>query len=133
MSYDRPNRIKYSAYFDAGNNGNESWAFTGPKGKKGYLHDYGIEGVTEVFTTGASIAIGTASDPDAYGNELDLGALAADYGTFSVRTQYSEHADGFAALMLDRDLPADTKFVMTVVDDAASGMGTFFVIVDWAD
>lgn len=133
MSYDRPNRIKYQVTFDAGNNGNESWAYTGPKGKKGYLYDYGIEGVTEAFTSGASIAIGTASDADAYGNELDLGALAIDYGTFSVRTQYAEHADGFTSLMLDRNLPADTKFVMTVVDDASAGIGTFFVIVDWAD
>lgn len=133
MSYDRPNRIKYAVAFDAGNNGNESWAFTGPKGKAGRLWDYGIEGVTEVFTADASVAIGTASDADAYGNELALGTLAADYGTFSVRTQYAEHDAGFATYMLDRELPADTKFVMTVVDDASSGIGTFFVIVDWQD
>lgn len=135
MSYDKPNRIKYQVTFDAGNNGNESWAFQGPKGKKGRLHDYGIEAVTEVFTTGASIAIGTAADPDAYGDELSLAAVAADVGNYSVRTLYDEIADAtsFDALMLNRDLPADTVFVMTCVDDAASGIANFFVIVDWAD
>lgn len=133
MSYDKPNRITYRITFDAGNNGNESWAFTGPKGKTGRLHDYGIEGVTEVFTTGASIAIGTAADPDAYGDELALTSLAADYGTYSIRKLYHEQDAGFSTYMLNRDLPADTVFVMTCVDDAATGIGTLFVTVDWQD
>lgn len=133
MSYDKPNRIKYAVEFDAGNNGNESWAFTGPKGKAGRLWDYGIEGVTEVFTTGASVAVGSASDADAYGEELALTSLAADYGTYSIRSLYNEQDSGFSTQMVNRELPADTKFVLTVVDDAATGIGTFFVIVDWQD
>lgn len=133
--YDNPNRIKYQVTYDAGNTANESWAFTGPKGKKGRLYDYGVEGVTEVFTTGASLAIGTASDADAYGEELSLASVAADVGTYSVRALYDEVADAtsFDALMVQRDLPANTKFVMTLVDDAATGIGNFFVIIDWAD
>jgi hypothetical protein len=133
--YDNPNRIKYQVTYDAGNTANEAWHFTGPKGKKGRLYDYGVEGITEAFTTGASLAIGTASDADAYGNELALDSVAIDAGTVSVRSLYDEIADAtsFDALMLDRNLPANTKFVMTLVDDAATGIGTFFVVVDWAD
>lgn len=136
MSYDRPNRIKYQVTYDAGNTANESWAFKGPKGKSGVLYDYGVEGITEVFTSEASLAIGTGSDADAYGDEFPVTAAAgatADVGTHSVRSLYAEHDAGFATYMLDRQLPADTKFVMTLVDDAATGIGTFFVIVDWQD
>lgn len=136
MSYNNPNRIKYQVTFDAGNNGNESWAFTGPKGKKGRLWDYGIEAITEVYTSGGSIAIGTAADPDAYGDEFPTTAAAgatADVGTHSVRSLYAETDAGFSTYMLEQELPADTAFVMTCVDDAASGIATYFVIVDWAD
>lgn len=138
MSYDKPNRQKYAVTFDAGNNGNEAWYFKGPKGKKGRLVDYGVEAITEAFTTGASLAIGTASDADAYGDEFPLTAAAGatlDVGTHSVRSLYDEIADAtnFNTYMVARDLPADTAFVMTCVDDAASGIATFFVIVDWAD
>ena len=136
MAYDKPNRIKYQVTFDAGNNGNESWAFTGPKGKSGVLWDYGIEAITEVYTTGGSVAIGTAGDADAYGDEFPTTAAAgatADVGTHSVRGLYAEHADGFSTYMLNRQLPADTVFVMTAVDDAATGIANYFVIVDWQD
>lgn len=136
MSYNNPNRIKYQVTFDAGNNGNESWAFTGPKGKKGRLWDYGIEAITEAFTTGASLAIGTAGDADAYGDEFPLTASAGatlDAGTFSIRKLYNENDDGFATYMLAPELPANTAFVMTCVDDAATGIAVFFVIVDWQD
>ena len=133
MSYDKPNRIKYSKTFDAGNNGNEAFYFSGPKGKVGRLWDYGVEGVTEAFTANASVSVGNSGDPNAYGEVLALGALAVDSGTFSVRSQYGEHEAGFATNMVDREIPADTPFCLDVIDDAAAGIADFFVIVDWQD
>lgn len=132
MSYDRPNRIKYAFHFDAGNNGNEEFVIKGPKGKAGRLWDYGVEGVTEAFTADCTIAIGTASDPDAYGNEFPMADLAVNTPK-SIRTEYTENDSGFATYMLAQDLPKDTAVYMTIVDDSTSGIGTFFVVIDWAD
>lgn len=132
MSYDRPNRMKYSFHFDAGNNGDEEFVIIGPKGKAGRLWDYGVEGVTEAFTADCTIAIGTSSDPDAYGDEFAMGALAVNTPK-TIRTTYAEHDTGFTTYMLDRELPADTAVYMTIVDDSTSGIGDFFLIVDWQD
>jgi len=132
MSYDRPNRMTYAFKFDAGNNGNETFTVKGPKGKKGRLWDYGVYGVTEAFTADCTIAIGTASDPDAYGEEFAMGALALDTPK-SIRTTYDEHDSGFSTYMVDRNLPADTAVVMTIVDDSTSGIAEFFMTIDWAD
>lgn len=132
MSYDRPNRQKYSVRFDAGNNGNETWVIHGPKGKKGYLYDYGVEMITEAFTADCTLSVGTASDPDAYGDEFPMNAQAIDT-TRSIRTTYAEHDDGFSTYMLNRVIPADTPVHLVCVDDSTSGIGNFFCIIDWAD
>lgn len=130
MSYDHPNRIKYAFQFDAGNNGNEEFVVKGPKGKKGRLWDYGVEGVTEAFVADCTLAVGTSTDPDAYGEELAMGALAAN-GVKSVRADHAEPSDGFDALMVDRNIPADTPVYLTIVDDSTSGIATFYAIIDW--
>ncbi len=134
MSYDKPNRQKYAFYFDAGNNGNETWSIKGPKGKAGRLHDWGVEGVVEAFTADAQLSVGTAADPDAFGEELAFGVVAVDTME-SVRTLYSEQDSGFTALIgaSGLDIPADTLVQLTLTDDAAAGMGTFFMIIDWQD
>lgn len=134
MSYDNPNRQKYAFHFDAGNNGDETFTVKGPKGKKGRLYDYGVEGVTEAFTADAQISVGTAADPDAYGEEIAVGVLAVDT-VKSLRTLYDPIADqtSFDALLVEPELPKDTAVVLKVVDDAAAGIGTFFMIIDWAD
>lgn len=134
MSYDKPNRQKYSFYFDAGNNGNESWSIKGPKGKAGRLVDYGVEGVVEAFTQDAQVSVGTAADVDHYGEEIALGALAVDT-VKSLRTLYDPQADkaAFDALLVIPEIAADTLVQLTVVDDAAAGMGSFFMIIDWND
>lgn len=134
MSYEKPFRQKYAVAFDAGNNGDESWAFKGPKGKKGRLIDYGVEGITEAFTANAQISVGTGADPDAYGEEIAVGAQAVDT-VLSLRTLYDPGKDktAYDALVVGPVLPADTLFFLKVVDDAAAGIGTFFVIVDWDD
>ena len=132
MSYDRPNRQKFSVRFDAGNNGNEVWVVHGPKGKEGRLWDYGVEGVTEAFTADCTLSVGTAADPDAYGDEFPMNALAIDTQR-SIRSVFNEHAAGFATYMLAPDIPADTPVHLTLVDDSTTGIGNFFVVIDWAD
>lgn len=132
MSYDNPKRQTYAFKFDAGNNGNEEFVIKGPKGKSGRLWDYGVYGVTEAFTADCTIAIGTASDPNAYGLELPMDALAAN-GVKSVRTTYRETDAGFSTYMVNRTLPKDTAVYLTVVDDSTSGIGEFFVTIDWDD
>jgi len=134
MSYDKPNRIKYTFAFDAGNNGDDTFTVYGPKGKAGRLWDYGVECITEAFTSGGSLAIGDGSDPNRFGLELSTGATAAD-GKLGVRALYDEVADAasFDALMVDRNIPADTAVTGTIVDDSATGIGVYFVIVDWDD
>lgn len=132
MSYDKPNRQKYAFFYDAGNTANETFSIKGPKGKAGRLWDYGIEGVVEAFTADASLAIGTAADPDAYGEELAFGVAAVDT-VESIRTLYTEHDSGFTTQMVNREIPADTLVQMTIVDDASTGQATFFCIIDWQD
>lgn len=132
MSYDKPNRIKYAFNFDAGNAGNETFTVKGPKGKAGRLWDYGVEGVYEAFVADCTLSIGTAADPDAYGDELAFGGLALE-GVSSVRSLYDEVADAtsFDALMVAREIPANTYVQLTIVDDSTTGMGSFFVVIDW--
>ncbi|MGH6791584.1 MAG: hypothetical protein ACRECF_02460 [Methyloceanibacter sp.] len=125
---------KYSFRFDAGNNGNETFTIFGPKGKKGRLVNYGVEAITEAFVAECTIAVGTAADPDAYGDEIALGAQAVDT-VESLRTLYDPVADkaAFDALLVQPHLPADTAVVMTVVDDTTSGIGEFFMEIVWDD
>lgn len=138
MSYDNPNRQKYSfGNFDFGGGANETFSVKGPKGKAGRLWDYGVEGVIEVFegtTTTPKIAVGTTSDPDAYGDELDLDGVA-DNDYKSVRSTYAEHDTGFTTQMVDRDLPADTEIYVTCTAGVGSptGQGVPFVVIDWAN
>jgi hypothetical protein len=130
--YDKPNRQKYSFRFDAGNNGNETFSIFGPKGKTGRLVDYGCEGITEAFTADCTIEIGDGSDADKYGKALAMGTTAAD-AVKSVRTSYDPSKDqaSYDALIVEPNIPADGKVCMTITDDAAAGIGNFFVIVDW--
>jgi hypothetical protein len=138
MSYDKPNRIKYSfGNFDFGGAADETFSIKGPKGKAGRLWDYGVEGTIEVFNGGTitpKISVGTTSDPDAYGDELVLHALADNDAT-SIRTLYHEQDSGFATYMLNRELPADTEIYCTciVATGSPTGQGTPFVIIDWQD
>lgn len=134
MSYDKPNRIAYHfPSLDWGNSVSENFGINGPKGKKGRLYDYGVIGATEAFTSASiTIAIGTAANPDAYGEEFTLNGCA-DAASRTVRSTYDEIADAtaFNALMVDRNLPADTTIQVTMTGAAAAGIGTPFVVIDW--
>jgi hypothetical protein len=140
MSYDNPNRITYTfGVFDFGGAADEAFAIRGPKGKKGRLWDYGVCGVVEAMngsTITPKIAVGTAADPDAYGDELDLNGVGADSAK-TVRSSYDENADktSFDALMVNRDLPADTTILVTctVATGSPTGQGVPMVVIDWQD
>lgn len=135
--YDAPNRIKYAfGNFDFGGAADETFSIMGPKGKSGRIWDYGVEGTIEVFngsTITPKIAVGTTSDPDAYGDELDLNALA-DNDYKSVRSTYAETATGFTTLMVNQEVPADTEIYLscTVATGSPTGQGVPFVIIDWS-
>lgn len=138
MSYDKPDRQSYSfGVFDFGGAADETFSIRGPKGKRGYLRDYGVYGCIEVMNGGTitpKIAVGTAADPDAYGDELVLHALADNEAT-SIRMLYAEHDAGFATYMLDRNIPADTEVVVTctAATGTPTGQAVPFVVIDWAD
>lgn len=140
MAYDFPNRIKYAQFFDAGGNGDLEFAVRGPKGKAGRLYDWGLEGITEAYTSGeGSVAVGTTADPDAYGEELATSGLAAE-DAMSARQLYrdkginvSTASTDLGDYLIDGVIPANQKVLMTVVDTTAAGMGTYFMIIDWQD
>lgn len=133
MSYDKPNRQKYQVTVDFGGQNGDAFHFLGPKGKAGRLVDYGVEGVTEVVDAAATLAIGTASDPDHYGDEFSL--ITAVDTPKTVRSSYDPIADktAFDLLMLIPELPKDTNVVMTLTQATTTGIGTIFMIIDWAD
>lgn len=137
MSYTEYNQAQYEHFFDFGGAADETISIKGPKGKAGRLWDYGVYGCIEVMN-GASvtpkIAIGTTSNPDAYGEELDLNALADNEAT-SLRILYDEIADAtsFDALLVEPDIPADTEVYMTLTGATSSptGQATAFCIIRW--
>jgi len=136
MSYDHPNRVKHTFnLFDFGGAADDFLRIPMLKGKAARLWDYGVEGCVEAIsgvTVTAKVAIGTTGDPDAYGEELDLNGLA-DNGAKSVRSTYKEEVAGFAALMVGREIAADSDPVMTLTGTTGSptGQAVPFVIMEY--
>lgn len=126
-------REKYSFFHDFGAGGNV-FSFKGPKGKKGLLVDYGVEGIIEAFTANGAVAVGNASDADAYGEEIALGASAADtVGTVSARTLADSPDDLRDTYIVEPDLPADTAIYITCTQDGSTGQANAFAVVEWQD
>jgi hypothetical protein len=139
MSYDKSNQpIKYGpGLFDFGTGSAANHAILGPKGKKGLLIDYGVEGSVEAFTattTVPSVSVGTTSDPDAYGDELSLNGLAIN-SMKTVRTTYRDAESGFTTQMVDRTLPADTTVYLVLNPGTGSPTGQAYpwAIILWDD
>jgi hypothetical protein len=111
----------------------------GPKSKKGKLVDYGVHHPTETFTAvtlPAYVSVGTAADADAYGEELALGTLAADAGSFSVRSAVSSDDIGDYILDAALSMPADTKVGLhctAPTGGTPAGMANPFMVIDWED
>lgn len=137
MSYDNPNRVKYQIAFNFAGASDDTFVIKGPKGKDGRLHNFGVEGTTQVFngsTITPKVSIGTAATPLAYTTALVLHGLA-DATATSIRSLYNEQDAAFATAMHTRNLPADTSVVMhlTVATGSPTGAGTAFFTVDWMD
>ena len=133
------NRREYRYDHDFGA-GTDVYSFKGPKGKKGQLIDYGIDGIYETFTnttTAGNVAVGNGSDPDAYGEEIGLGVSAADtVGTLSALTAAADPATLRSTYIVEPDLPADTAIYITCTAPTGgtpAGKATAFAVVDWQD
>jgi hypothetical protein len=137
MSYDKPNRVTYLFENHDFGAGSGTHNIVGPKGKAGFLRDFGIQDVTETFTndtTPGYIAIGTSSDADAYGDELDLATTAANSG-LTVLSSNSSQASIDAAFP-DRTIPADTTVRVTMTAPTGgtpAGIAKPYVVIDWQD
>lgn len=138
MSYEKsPDLYDGFGQFDWGAAADEQFVIEGPKGKAGILVDYGMMAATEVFngsTVTPKIAVGTSSDPDAYGEELDLDGVAVNTSK-SVLTENAVASSGYDALMVNRNIPADTPVYITCTGATGSptGIGTPFVKIIWQD
>ncbi len=143
MSYENPANRKTYVFAEADfGTGGKIDSIIGPKGKPGRLIDYGILSVNEDFTgvtTAPSISIGDSVDPDKYGEEFDLTTVTITEGARTVKSQFRETGDdkaSFDALMVDRDLPADTLVeVRSVVGTGGTpaGKASPYVVIDWVD
>lgn len=139
MGYSNPDRRTYMfPLFDFGGGSDQSFKVIGPKGKAGRLIDYGVQDVQEAMngdTLDPKIAVGTSSDPDAYGDEFTLSN--ADNVPSSVRSTYDPGADktSFETYVLnDGIIPADTVVYLTCSASTGAnltGQGMPFMVIDW--
>lgn len=141
MSYDHPNKIVYHfPLYDYGAGTSGVNYLRGPAGKAGVLWDWGVMNIQEDFagaSSDATISVGNASDPDAYGEELTLDeSVDILDGGWSVRSQYAETSAAFLALIGASGLtiPADTAVYVTSTSAAGSptGQACPYVVIDWA-
>lgn len=139
MSYEKPNRIKYTfGMLDFGTAG-EVYSIKGPKGKAGRIYDYGVDAPLETFTATtlpAYVSVGSVADADLYGDEISMGTLAADGGSKSLRTEYTAVQIMAGAVLLDPTVPADTVIALhctAPTGGTPAGMAHPYVIIDWED
>ena len=140
MSYDKPYRTRHvfdllAASTDA--TVTTQYAIMAPRGKSGRPYDYGIEGVTTTLSSGASVAIGTTADVDAYGEEFDISAadsaksLRGTYWPLSASTAESVLADFIVGE--STAVQGSTGKVWVTVVGSSAGAGTVFVEMEWND
>ena len=114
-------------------------AFIGPKGRKGTLLDYGIDGISTTTAGGTNtpqVKVGTVGTSTAYGAAFDVGALTAPNAK-SVASTYRPTDTAFYSTYITNDtLAADTLFVLTCVaatGSGAAGVGNPYCVVAWDD
>ncbi len=137
MSYDR-HRTRYPfGVVDFGGS-NAVYYILGPKGKDGQLYDYGVFGLTEAFvgvTTTPVVAVGINGNPDAYGEEFDLGAIALTVGGKSLRTTYDMFETGYkTTYMVDKSVDKDVAVLVSITAATggdAAGQGVLFCDIIW--
>lgn len=145
MSYDKANAAvlyQFPLYDYGAASGARVDKVKGPKGKKGRLIDYGVMNAVENFaaaTNAPTVAVGTAADADAYGEEMSVVAATTLNGAVSLRTKYDPRipADrtSYNALLVEEDLPADTAVCLTSTEGtgAPAGQAYPFMLIAWDD
>jgi hypothetical protein len=135
MAYDdKPTKYSFGN-FDFGGGADETFSIKGPKGKAGLLYDYGVQGIIEAMngdTTDPTVAVGTTSDPDAYGDEFTMSN--ADNDMASIRNSYRPDEAGFSTYMVNRVIPKDTEVYLTCTAATGAnltGQGVPFVEIIW--
>jgi hypothetical protein len=139
MAYDRMPPSKYSfGNFDFGGGANETFHVIGPKGRGARLYDYGVFAIIEVMngdTLDPTIAVGTPSDADAYGEEFTLStALAPDNHAVSIRSTYADYEAGIDTYIVDATIPKDQEIMVSCVASTGSnltGQAIPFVDLIW--
>ncbi len=137
MSYDR-HRTRYSwGNVDFGGS-DAVYYILGPKGKDGHLYDYGVFGLTVAFAGGTTtpiVAVGIEGNPDAYGEEFDLGAMALTVGGKSLRTTYHMFETGYlTTYMVDKSIDKDVAVLVSITaatGGGAAGEGVLFCDIIW--
>ena len=139
MSYDKSNVPETWMFplLDMGTGTVTNYAIKGPKGKNGLLIDYGVAATAEAFTaltTVPSVSVGSASDPDAYGDEFSLNGVAINSFS-SVMSDNDVRATGYSTMMDDRTIPKDTivYLVANAGTGSPTGQGQPFVRILWDD
>lgn len=138
--YEGLRKDKYAFYWDA-SAGDGTWVIQGPKGKKGRLLDYGLEGVTTTYTnttTAAIVKVGKSGALAVYGAAINYGATAtANAVGLNALAATADPAVLFSATyILLAELPADTPVYLTAVaptGGSPAGKGTVFMWIGWAD
>ena len=130
MSYSDPRAYIYQdtveTDFAAGTG--TAWSFKGPSGKQGSLKNIGVH-VTETFaddTITGKVLIGTASDPNYYG-QLEIADATAATDTWNNQNDTN--------CVIVEALPADTQIEVTYVQatdsGTAAGKGYAYAEVEW--
>lgn len=136
MSYDNPNRQEYVAHAQDIGAGAKTFTFYGPKGKDGWVYDYGVVNVTEAFTADTLpcyVSVGLSGNVDAYGEELSMATTAIGGGK-TLRSTYSTPGDLDDYIVAK--IPADTAVLVTATAPTGgtpAGIGDIRVVIDWAD
>ena len=130
MPYDNPMTCCYNfPLMDFGATAGDTLHYiTGPAGKQGRLKSISVA-ATEVFacsTKAANVKVGTAADPDAYG-QLNVADGTADNAAFN-------EGDDTDAI-ISAAIAADTAVMITLDEgtdaSAVTGQGHPTVIIDW--
>jgi hypothetical protein len=130
MSYSQANMMQYldATDTDFGAGTGTAWSFKGPSGKQGNLKNIGLH-VKETFacdTTTGKVLIGTAADPNAYGQlEVVDGTLNTD--TFN----NVDDTNCVISQAIAADAQVEVTFVQCADSVAPAGKGRAYVEVDW--
>lgn len=138
MSYDNGKPIRYAMDQITMTSTDKVRVFRGPKGKRGRLVDYGIDGISTT-TAGATntpkVSVGTVASAAAYGALFDVGALTAPEAK-SVASTYRQTDTGWTTQMTNPYIAADTLVQLTCIaatGGGAAGVGNPFMIIEWED